>query len=85
MTMNHLLSTFNENPTLRKCLANRNIQTFKRLLPRVNEWSLFLRQNHYNLRNFNVFATDNPHANTSWILLFTERTNSEVFKGKAKT
>ena len=21
----------------------------------------YLRQNHYNLRNFNVFATDNPH------------------------
>ena len=35
------------------------MQIVKRLLSRCNE-IFHLRQNHYNLRNFNIFATDNP-------------------------
>ena len=36
----------------------------------------YLRQTYYNLRNFNVFVTDNPRNKYLLILLFTVRTNS---------
>ena len=63
----------------------------------MNEVS-YLHQNHYNLCNFNVFATDNLHnkyllnssvyqANKLWQTLPSEikgRASLQLFKGKIK-
>ena len=60
---NSLLFTLTEKTVYQRCInifTNRSIQIFKRLLLDVMNEVFYLRQNHYNLLNFNVFATDNP-------------------------
>ena len=105
MTMNHQLMVFfhvkwkKDSSALHKSFDNRSIQLFKRLpLDLMNE-VFYLCQKHYNLCNFNVFATDNPRnkyllnssvysANQFWqTLAFKVRNSASLlfFKDKSKT
>ena len=67
--------------------------------PNLMNEVFYLRQNHYNLRSFNVFATDNPHnkyllnssvyrVNQLWQTLPSEIkgcASLQLFKDKIKT
>ena len=58
-----LLSTLNEKTIHQRCINVLLTEVYKYLngySPDLMNEVFYLRQNHYNLRNFNVFATDNP-------------------------
>ena len=58
-----LLSTLNEKTIHQRCINVLLTNVYKYLngySPDLMNEVFYLRQNHYNLRNFNVFATDNP-------------------------
>ena len=62
-SFNGLLSTLNKKMIHQRCLNISLNEIYKYLndysLDLINE-VFYLRQNHCNLRNFNVFSTDNP-------------------------
>ena len=58
-----LLSTLNEKAIHQRCINVLLTEVYKYLngyFPDLMNQVFYLRQNHYNLRNFNVFATNNP-------------------------
>ena len=58
-----LLSTLNEKTIHQRCINVLLTNVYKYLngySPDLMNEVFYLRQNHYNLRSFNVFATDNP-------------------------
>ena len=59
-----LLSTLNEKAINQRCINVLLTEVYKYLngyFPDLMNEVFYLRQNHYNLRNFNVFTTNNPH------------------------
>ena len=99
---NSLLSTLNEKTIHQRYINVLLTEVYKYLngysADLINE-VFYLRQNHYNLRNFNVFATENPHnkyllnssvyrANQLWQTLPTEIkgcASLQLFKDKIET
>ena len=58
-----LFCTLNEETIDQRCinvLLTRVHKYLNGFSPDLMNEVFYLRQNHYNLRNFNVFATDNP-------------------------
>ena len=92
-----LLSTLNEKTIRQRCLNVLLIEVYKYLnncSPDLMNEVCYLRQNHYNLHNFNVFATDNPRnssvyrANQLWQTLpseIQECASLQLFKDKIRT
>ena len=101
-SFDNLLSILNEKTIHQRCINVLLTEVYKYLngySPNLMNEVLHLRPNHYNLRNFNVFATDNPRnkyllnssvyrANQLWQTLPSEIKNCELlqlFKNKIKT
>ena len=97
-----LLSTLNEKAIHQRCINVLLTEVYKYLngyFPDLMNQVFYLRQNHYNLRNFNVFATNNPRnkyllnsfvyrANQLWQTLPSEikrRASLQLYKDKIKT
>ena len=97
-----LLSTLNEKTIHQRCINVSLTEAYKYLngySPDLMNEVFYLRQNYYNLRSFNVFATDNPHnkyllnssvyrANQFWQTLPSEIrgcASLQLFKDEIKT
>ena len=97
-----LLSTLNEKTIHQRCINVLLTEVYKYLSdysPDLMNEFFYLRQNHYNLRTFSVFATDNPRnkyllnssvyrANQLWQTIPSEikgHTSLQFFKDKIKT
>ena len=60
-----MISTLNEKTIHQRCINVLLTEVYKYLSglsPKFMNEVFYLRQNHYNLRNLNVFATDNPRG-----------------------
>ena len=58
-----MLSTLNEKTINQRCINVLSTEVYKslnNLSPELMNEVFYLRLNHYNLRNLNVFAIDNP-------------------------
>ena len=101
-SFNSLLSTLNEKTIYQRCINVLLTEVYKYLngySPDLMNEVFYLRQNHYNLRNFNAFATDNPgnkyllnssvyRTNQLWQTLPSEikdYASLQFFKDKIKT
>ena len=102
LSFNRLRFTLNEKMIHQRYINVLLTEVYKYLngySPELMNQVFYLRQNHYNLRNFNVFATDNPcnkyllnpsvyRANHLWQTLPSEIKDCaslQLFKGKIKT
>ena len=66
-TLDEMLDTLNENTIHQQCIDRLLTEVYKFLngySPDIMNDVFHLRQNTYNLRNFNAFATDVPRNNT---------------------